>query len=201
MGNATPRARFLAMTITMYGEDWCGDCVRAKAFFADNNVEYTYVNLEETPDQVSVVLERNNNVKRIPVIVFPDDSHLVEPSNDELSAKMAELSGATSAAPAHGVVENGVVENGVVENTAEERFELIIDGELVSLASFFARDDATVVIPHVGTEPEHRGQGYATKLMDGVVAILRETNRKLMPLCPFAAMYMRDRPEHHDVLA
>jgi len=186
------------MTITMYGEDWCGDCVRAKAFFADNKVDYTYVNLEETPDQVSVVLERNNNVKRIPVIVFPDDSHLVEPSNEELGAKLAELSGApgADALPAHGVVENGVV-----ENTAEERFELLIDGELVSLASFYTRDDATVVIPHVGTEPEHRGQGYATKLMDGVVAILRETNRKLMPLCPFAAMYMRDHPEHHDILA
>jgi glutaredoxin len=35
------------MTITMYGADWCGDCVRAKKFFADNNVDYLWIDLEK----------------------------------------------------------------------------------------------------------------------------------------------------------
>lgn len=37
--------------------------------------------------------------------------------------------------------------------------------------------------------------------MDGVIEILRETDRKIMPLCPFAASYMRDNPQHQDILA
>jgi mycoredoxin len=35
------------MTITMYGADWCGDCVRAKKFFADNHVDYLWIDLEK----------------------------------------------------------------------------------------------------------------------------------------------------------
>ncbi|KAG1648095.1 hypothetical protein GQR58_030091 [Nymphon striatum] len=31
------------MTITMYGADWCGDCRRAKAWFDEREIAYTYV--------------------------------------------------------------------------------------------------------------------------------------------------------------
>jgi hypothetical protein len=39
-------SQLTAMTITMYGADWCGDCVRAKKFFADNNIDFQKVDLE-----------------------------------------------------------------------------------------------------------------------------------------------------------
>ena len=182
------------MTITMYGADWCGDCLRAKAFFQDNNVGFEYVNLEATPEAADIVLERNNGLKRIPVIVFPDDSHLTEPSNEALAAKMAEL------APTEQCAVHTATELELVENREAGQFELRRGETVVSVASYSERGD-TVVIPHVGTMPEHRGQGYATKLMDNVVAELRESGRKIMPLCPFAAAYLRDRPELHDLLA
>ena len=182
------------MTITMYGADWCGDCLRAKAYFDENNVSYDYVNLEQNPEAADLVLERKRGLKRIPVIVFPDDSHLTEPSNEALAAKLAELS------PDEQCAVHSVKELEVVENSDDGQFELRRDGELVSLATFSERGD-TVIIPHVGTEPARRGQGYATKLMDGVIELLRETNRKVMPLCPFAAQYMRDNPQHADLLA
>jgi len=79
------------MTITMYGEDWCGDCVRAKRFFADNKVDYRWVDLENDENKHfidSEVLRRNNGKKSIPVIVFADDSHLTEPTNAQLAAKL-----------------------------------------------------------------------------------------------------------------
>ena len=88
----------------------------------------------------------------------------------------------------------------LVENREAGQFELRRGETVVSIASYSERGD-TVVIPHVGTRPEHRGQGYATKLMDNIVAELRESGRKIMPLCPFAAAYLRDRPELHDLLA
>ena len=79
------------MTITMYGADWCGDCVRAKKFFADNQVEYHWVDLEKNENEKFVeseVLRRNNGKKSIPVIVFDDDSHLTEPTNAQLAEKL-----------------------------------------------------------------------------------------------------------------
>ena len=40
-------SKLTRMTITMYGADWCGDCVRAKKFFADNHVDYLWIDLEK----------------------------------------------------------------------------------------------------------------------------------------------------------
>ncbi len=79
------------MTITMYGADWCGDCVRAKKFFADNKVDYQWVDLELIENKKYVdleVLRRNDGKKSIPVIVFDDDSHLTEPTNAQLLEKL-----------------------------------------------------------------------------------------------------------------
>ncbi len=171
----------------MYGADWCGDCRRAKAWFARNEINYEYIDLEANPDEVDTVLERNNGRKSIPVIVFADDTHLTEPSDADLDAKWAELHSAS--AP------------GVVDNVAASRFELRSEtGEVLSFADYRDRD-GTLVVPHVETALEHRGQGNADRLMDGVVANLRETGRTITPLCPFAAAYLRDRPETHDLLS
>ena len=75
----------------MYGADWCGDCVRAKKFFADNKVDYQCVDLESDENEKFVeseVLRRNNGKKSIPLIVFNDDSHLTEPTNAQLAEKL-----------------------------------------------------------------------------------------------------------------
>lgn len=74
--------------ITMYGADWCGDCRRAKSFLERNDVAYTYVDLVEHPLLIEEVMRRNEGARNIPVIVFPDGSHLTEPTNDDLAAKL-----------------------------------------------------------------------------------------------------------------
>ncbi len=179
------------MTITMYGAQWCGDCRRAKQYFDDNDIEFTYVNLEETPEAADIVLERNGGLKRVPVIVFGDDSHLTEPSNEALAAKLAELETGTCA------VENFKV----TKDEANGVFSLTRDGEIVSQASFTNRGNNSIVIPHVGTNPQHRGQGYAGRLMAGLLDIVREDGQTIVPLCPYAAQFIRDNDTYHDLLA
>jgi mycoredoxin len=74
--------------ITMYGADWCRDCRRSKALLDGEGVAYRYVDVEvskEAADEAMSVSGRPN----IPVILFPDGSHLVEPSDDALRAKLA----------------------------------------------------------------------------------------------------------------
>jgi|GEM_PF-158558 len=211
------------MTITMYGADWCGDCRRAKAWFEANGVDYTYVDLVDNPDETERVLERNNGVKKIPVIVFPDDSHLVEPTNDELASKMAELastssieSDTASGTPTESAIDSGPESEGpesegpasdresegpaVVENTHLSRFELLHHGDVVSFATY-TTEGSSVVVSHVETAAEHRGNGYGGQLMEGLLATLRKTDRTIIPRCPFAAHHISKNPQHHDVLA
>lgn len=84
-------SKLTAMTITMFGADWCGDCRRAKKFFAENKIDFRWVDLELDENEKFVeseVLRRNNGKKSIPVIVFDDDSHLTEPTNAQLADKL-----------------------------------------------------------------------------------------------------------------
>ena len=81
----------MGMTITMYGADWCGDCRRAKKFFAEHKIGYQWVDLKLSENEKFVdseVLRRNNGKKSIPVIVFDDDSHLTEPTDAQLAEKL-----------------------------------------------------------------------------------------------------------------
>ena len=73
--------------ITMFGADWCGDCRRAKTLLDTAKIDYDYIDLVEHEDEAKTA-EAISGRKNIPVIVFPDGSFLVEPSNDELVAKL-----------------------------------------------------------------------------------------------------------------
>ncbi len=77
--------------ITMYGAQWCGDCRRSKRLLDELNVDYTYVDLEEHPDETQTVVRINGGAQSIPVIVFPDGSHLTEPSDPDLRDKLSAL--------------------------------------------------------------------------------------------------------------
>jgi len=74
-------------TITMYGADWCRDCRRTEALLNELGVDWTKVDVEasaEAAEQAKAISGRMN----IPVVVFPDGSHLVEPSDDAVRDKL-----------------------------------------------------------------------------------------------------------------
>lgn len=73
--------------ITFYGADWCGDCRRSKSLLNAAGVEYELRDVEQNPeftDEAKAISGRTN----IPVIVFADGKHLVEPSDPELHAEL-----------------------------------------------------------------------------------------------------------------
>lgn len=75
-------------TVIIYGASWCPDCRRAKRFLGDQRIAYEWHDIEVDPDGVNVVQQRNNGNNVIPTIIFPDGSHLSEPSNEELAEKL-----------------------------------------------------------------------------------------------------------------
>ena len=76
----------------MYGAAWCGDCRRSKRFMEENNVAFNYLDVENDPTAAAKVVEINGGAQSIPVIVFEDGTHLTEPSDNDLKAKLEALS-------------------------------------------------------------------------------------------------------------
>lgn len=74
--------------IQLYGADWCPDCKRSKRFLADQRIPFTWHDIEADAEALRVVQERNGGKNIIPTIVFPDGTHLAEPSNEELADKL-----------------------------------------------------------------------------------------------------------------
>lgn len=81
----------MSANITMFGADWCGDCRRSKRFLDTNSVAYEYVDVETDTSASEKVIEINGGMRSIPVIVFPDGTHLTEPSDNALKEKLESL--------------------------------------------------------------------------------------------------------------
>ncbi|GAA2175955.1 mycoredoxin [Agrococcus versicolor] len=76
--------------LTVFGAEWCRDCRRTKAQLDGLGVPYRYVDLEAEPDAVEVAREISGRTQ-IPVVLYPDSTHHVEPSNADVDAKLREL--------------------------------------------------------------------------------------------------------------
>jgi glutaredoxin-like protein len=77
--------------ITMYGADWCGDCRRSKRLLEELDVQVNHIDVEVDKSAAAKVVEINGGAQSIPVIVFADGTHLTEPSDNDLKAKLTAL--------------------------------------------------------------------------------------------------------------
>jgi hypothetical protein len=87
----------------------------------------------------------------------------------------------------------------VIDNPERSRFELEEQG-LVAFADYRLQGDR-VVIPHVEAPLALRGTGTAGRLMTGVLDIIRERGLKVVPVCPYAAAFIRRHAEYQDLVA
>lgn len=81
--------------ITMYGADWCGDCRRSTRLLDSLGVAYEYVDVAADDAGRDRAIEISGR-QSIPVIVFSDGTHVVEPSDLDLRAKVEALGLLTS---------------------------------------------------------------------------------------------------------
>ena len=71
------------------------------------------------------------------------------------------------------------------------RYELDIGGDVVAFAEFSQRD-AAVTIPYIETAVPHRGNGYSSMLMDGVIDDLREQGAQVVATCSVARAHIAE---------
>ena len=77
------------------------------------------------------------------------------------------------------------------DNQERGRFELDVGGQIVFAMYGLAGDK--LVIPHVEAPPALRGTGAAGRLMGGIMELARAKRLKIIPLCSYAASWLRRR--------
>ncbi|CAB4744082.1 unannotated protein [freshwater metagenome] len=77
--------------ISLYGADWCGDCLRSKRLLTRLGVEFEYLEVDKDDTLRDTAVAINGGAQSIPVIVFSDGTHLTEPSDPALLAKLTSL--------------------------------------------------------------------------------------------------------------
>jgi mycoredoxin len=76
--------------VVVYGTSGCGDCRRAKKALERRGVDYAWVDVEKAKWAREEMLRLNGADRRVPTILFPDGSVLVEPTPPELNARLDE---------------------------------------------------------------------------------------------------------------
>jgi len=76
---------------------------------------------------------------------------------------------------------------------AAGRLELVVEGRPCELD--FRLEDGAMVITHTGVPPALEGRGLAGRLMQAAVELARERGWQLIPVCSYAASWLRRHPQ------
>ena len=87
----------------------------------------------------------------------------------------------------------------LIDNVARRRFEMEEAGQVVFAA--YRREGGRLIIDHVEAPSALRGAGAAGRFMEGLAAEARATGEMIVPLCGYAATWLRRHPEHRDLIA
>ncbi|WP_106449562.1 GNAT family N-acetyltransferase [Trichococcus alkaliphilus] len=72
---------------------------------------------------------------------------------------------------------------------------------LICEITYFFEDSSMIVIDSTFVNDDYRGQGIAAQLVDRVVEMAREENKKIIPRCPFAkSMLEKNSSLYADVI-
>jgi thioredoxin reductase (NADPH) len=77
--------------VRVFGADWCGDCRRTKKQLTELAVPFDYIDIQRDEAAAAQAREISGRTN-IPVVVYPDGSHHVEPSNAEVETRLRALS-------------------------------------------------------------------------------------------------------------
>jgi predicted GNAT family acetyltransferase len=92
------------------------------------------------------------------------------------------------------------VERGEVRHDpTRHRYEYVVGGSVVAAADYRLEGDE-VVMHHTYTEPAHRGQGIAARLVAGAFDDVRAEERRVVPACWFVAEFVAAHPEYGDLV-
>lgn len=81
-----------------------------------------------------------------------------------------------------------------LNNEERKRYELHV-GKNVAIAEYIINKEGDVYMTHTEVPIELEGQGIASELIEKSLQDINDQGRKVHPLCPFVAAYIRKHPE------
>jgi len=86
----------------------------------------------------------------------------------------------------------------LIDRPAERRLEMTFEDQVVFAA--YRRRPGCLVIDYVEAPPALRGTGAAGAFMSAVAEKARADGDRILPLCGYAAAWLKRHPEHHDLI-
>ena len=74
-----------------------------------------------------------------------------------------------------------------------QRYVVELDGEQVGMITY-RLDGDVVVMNHTEVDPAHERQGIGSELVRQALEDVRRSGRRVRPVCPFVAAYIRRHP-------
>ncbi len=84
------------------------------------------------------------------------------------------------------------------DNTADSRYEMDVDGE--TTFARYRKEDGVLTILWVEAPPALRGSGAAGRLMKLVAQEARDQKWRVVPVCGYAAAWLRRSPEFRELV-
>jgi len=81
----------------------------------------------------------------------------------------------------------------LVKNEDKKRFEIEIDGHYAFID--YKEPGNVIALVHTETEPELKGKGAASAVVEKTLQYLDDNDMKLLPFCPFVFAYIKKHPE------
>ncbi|MFD7872845.1 GNAT family N-acetyltransferase [Streptomyces sp. NPDC059378] len=87
----------------------------------------------------------------------------------------------------------------VVEHVAaENRYEILVGGERAGLTAYRDRGEQRVFY-HTEVDDAFAGQGLASRLVREALTDVRNSGKRIVPVCPYVAKFLQRHEEFADI--
>jgi predicted GNAT family acetyltransferase len=87
----------------------------------------------------------------------------------------------------------------VRHDTAGERYVASLDGEEAGFAAYRVNSDI-VTFTHTEVDERFEGHGIGSRLAQAALDDVRGQGKRVRPLCPFIARYIREHDDYADLV-
>lgn len=88
----------------------------------------------------------------------------------------------------------------VVERVdARNRYEILVDGERAGLTAYRDRGEQRVFY-HTEIDDAFAGQGLASRLVQEALTDVRDSGKRIVPVCPYVAKFLQRHEEFADLV-
>ncbi|MGW7529617.1 GNAT family N-acetyltransferase [Streptomyces sp. NPDC054783] len=86
----------------------------------------------------------------------------------------------------------------VERNDVKNRYEILVDGKRAGLTAYRDRGEQRVFF-HTEVDEAFAGQGLASRLVKEALTDVRESGKRIVPVCPYVAKFLNTHEEFADI--